>query len=377
MKNKNSNRLGGLSTRILGVGAIGLAGLLGGAEMVLAQTVDDCLAPPHIVTHLRRSIYHRVGASIPEKVALTQSHVLWRQAGNARDVFFVPAEFPRPTPTKKGKLNAKGAVIDFIAVTGRSPGTESIAFYSTLQGIHRSDLPANSGRLLLSPQRLGQAMTELALHDQQRLVWVEDKDIWTAESLGAGEWGPSVSVTHTPGRERNPDTFGPHLVWEDATHGLIKYAMVSNLSRSVAVDEGRNPSVFGNYVVYEKDVDRPLQSCEWPSHSQLWGFGPLNDPSARAFPLMPYGVSGASDCFEPILTAVEVIFACRFQGTPKTILGVIPFRTPSDSQVTEIEELTDGFGYSIKGVRRARGSALLRVAFRDGRGGDALTLIQR
>lgn len=376
MKYRSRIRMDWLNARHTILGAMALVGMLVGVDKSGAQTVNDCLASPNIVTHLLQPVYHRVRAAIPEKVSLSQSHVLWRQSGNARDVYYVPAGFPRPAHTKRAKLKASGAVIDFVALPGSSAGSDSVVFYSTLQGIHRAELPGNSGRLVLSPQRPGYAMTELAVHESDRMVWVEDKDIWTSASLGAGAWSAGVAVTRTPGRERCPDVFGPHLVWEDATYGLIKHALVSNVSHAVSIDEGRNPSVFGDYVVYEKDIASPNSACEWSTHSQLWGFGPLNDPTARAFPLMPYSVCGASDCFEPILTESQVVFGCRFRVGAKTILGVIPFRTPSDPKVTTIEELTDDFVDSFKGVHRVRGASVLRVAFRDGRGGDALSLFQ-
>jgi len=137
---------------------------------------------------------------------------------------------------------------------------------------------------------------------------------------------------------------GDRVVWENTTTGEVMYAK-SPVATPFAIDQGAQPDVFGDWIVYAKREPSPHSTCRWADHWQLWAYGPLSDnPSKMRLSSVPYW--GAANYIAPRLTDDYVVFLVDFLYATKTVVGIYPISGfgKSDVPMLEVDDLGDASG---------------------------------
>ena len=145
-----------------------------------------------------------------------------------------------------------------------------------------------------------------------------------------------MRITNTPERERVPRTYDGRIVWENMTTGEVMYVPRPG-TRPVVIDQGRQPDINQNWIVYAKDEPSPDPGCHWRSHTQLWAYGPLSSSAPRTLRISGVNYWGAANYIRPRLTKDYVVFLADYLYAHKTVVGIYPIAAFGNANVAMLE----------------------------------------
>lgn len=282
------------------------------------------------------------------RFALTPSHAVWwdhMPAPESNSLFYAEhagrcGAAPGPTTRIAGTEASDGQDTMPIA-----PG-RSLVYYDVSGGdrpLHAMSLPDLRPLSPLPAAAVNQSQPG-ASADGSGFAWVEGNDIWACRGASC-DLLSTIRVTNSADVKRRPRMFGSRVVWENQTTGRIEYADLALSGFTPrSVDQGVQPDINADWIVYAKAEPRPHAHCHWVSHQQIWAFGPLSGiPTVMRIQATPYW--GAGQYIWPRLTSRHVVFLVNYMYATKTVVGIYPI-TAFGSAVTpfrEMDDMADGY----------------------------------
>jgi hypothetical protein len=299
------------------------------------------------------------------RFAITARHAVWwdeRPAPLHNSLFFVDhgaSCSAKPSPPKEVTQSTNTEAQDAVTNSG-NPQESYVYFDNQGKDLRGAILPSNVNFAPL-PSATADQMFPGGSDPMKGFAWQEDGDIWICLSLECNS-GDTIRITQTSDRENHPRMYGDHVVWENTSLGQVMYAKGPTYT-PVTIDQGSQPDVYGDWIVYAKREPSPNPACSWSHHWQLWAYGPLsNNPGTMRLSGVSYW--GAANYIAPRLTDDYVVFLVDYLFHPKTVVGIYPISGFGKTNVPMLE-VDDGGDASGNVDAWQESSTVVHVLYRD------------